>query len=119
MPTLECLDERSRAILAKLEDMDEHYKATHNEFREAMRENYNGLATRFESLKVDVDARLTKNEEDIKQIKTDKAYDEGRRSGLMLAGGVALSGFSAVCGAIGNVLWQWATSSRGPIGPLH
>lgn len=88
MPTLECLDERTKAILAKLEDMDERYGKVHGELWSYLHE----LRT------------------DIANIKEANARESGKQQGIIWAGGLALGVFSAVCGVVGNFIYTWFTT---------
>ena len=104
MPTLECLDERSRAILQKLEEMDDRYSATHAEFRSSM-----------QTVNKELTDRISKVEKDIAQMLLDDAHESGKKQGALWAGGIALAAFSAVFGAVGNVLYTWFIGPNGPL----
>ena len=97
MPTLECLDERSRAILARLDDMSEHFDANFKELRAAS------------------EARLRAVEEDVYKLKLQRASDEGKQAVAIWIGGVALTALAAIFGAVGNIIYTWVIGPHGPL----
>lgn len=97
MPTLECLDERSRAILARLDDMSEHFDAN------------------FKELRAESSTRLRAIEEDVYELKLRMASDDGKRAAAVWIGGVALTALAAIFGAVGNILYTWIIGPHGPL----
>lgn len=104
MPTLECLDERSRTIIKTLDDLSDKISIQHQEIRAYIEERDRSL-----------DAKLKEIIDDVQDLKLTRAKDEGKQSILILVGGVALTAISAIFGAIGNILYQWLTGPSGPI----
>jgi hypothetical protein len=104
MPTLECLDERSKTIIKTLDDLSDKISAQYADLR-----TY--VADRDEK----IDERLKSIEKDVQDLKLSRAEDNGKRSVLILIGGFALTAISAIFGAVGNILYQWLTGPNGPI----
>lgn len=96
MPTLECLDERSRLILDGQERMDKRFTSSFHELRLCIEEQ-NRLTTK----------RIDDLQEDIEEIKLKMAEDQGKKSMLMWVGGIALTAFASIFGAIGNAVYSW------------
>jgi predicted nuclease with TOPRIM domain len=101
MPTLECLDERTRRILDAVEDMKSDFTA------------------RFDSVDSAFSLRLSKLEADIRETKKDvieiklaSSKQEGQKGVVIFVGGIIL----ALLGAIGNMVLLWLL---GPNGLLH
>jgi hypothetical protein len=94
MPTLECLDERSKQILDRLKDMDDR------------------IAQRLDSFEEGVGKRLSKVEEDLASIKQERAREDGQKTVTLWVGGAVL----AMLGAIGNMLLVWILGPKGPLG---
>lgn len=107
MPTIECLDERSKAILSSINELKANFERHHAEFKEALEDMSKALEARIESHERDTDRRLNVVTQDILAIKLEHENERGRRSVLIWAGGIMLSGFSAVAGAIGNLAYTW------------
>ena len=104
MPTLECLDERSRAIIKTLDDLSETLTVQYKEIRFCIDERDKRI-----------DVKLRQIEADIQDLKLTRAEDKGKRSILIFIGGLALTAISAIFGAVGNILYQWLTGPSGPI----
>lgn len=94
MPTLECLDERSKQILSRIDDMD-------------LRIN-----RRFDSFEEGVGERLKALEADIAIIKQENAREDGKKTVSLWVGGMVL----AMLGAIGNMVLVWLLGPKGPLG---
>jgi hypothetical protein len=94
MPTLECLDERSKQILDRLKDMDDR------------------IAQRLASFEEGVGKRLSKVEEDLASIKQERAREDGQKTVTLWVGGAVL----AMLGAIGNMILVWILGPKGPLG---
>ena len=104
MPTLECLDERSRTIIKTLDDLSDKISIQHQEIRAYIEERDKSI-----------DAKLKEIIEDVQDLKLSRAEDRGKRSILIFIGGIALTAISAIFGAVGNILYQWLTGPSGPI----
>lgn len=104
MPTMECLEERTRIILKTLDDLGSKITLQHQEIR-----------LYIEARDKEFSAKLKEIEEDIEDLKLTRAEDHGKRSMLIFMGGIALAAISGIFGAIGNILYQWATSAHGLI----
>ncbi|MFA7308410.1 MAG: hypothetical protein WC026_17265 [Hyphomicrobium sp.] len=101
MPTLECLDERTKRILDALEEMKSDF------------------TVRFDSVDAAFSQRLTKLESEIKETKKDvieiklaSSKQEGQKGVFIFVGGLVL----AMLGAVGNMILLWLL---GPNGLLH
>ncbi len=105
MPTLECLDERSRSILEQLKQMTGHFDSSLNSVRES-------LDARDSSL----EQRLEKLEADILAIKLFHAQEDGKRSIILWVGGIAFMALSSMFGAVGNIIYTWMTKPGGILG---
>lgn len=103
MPTLECLDERTKIVKETLDDLSEK-----------LTEQYKDIRFCIDERDRRIDAKLKQIEEDIQDLKLSRAEDKGKRSILIAIGGLALTAISAIFGAVGNILYQWLTSA-GPI----
>lgn len=104
MPTLECLDERTRIVKETLDDLSNQ-----------LRNQYKDIRFCIEERDRRIDAQMEKIEKDIQDLKETRAEDRGKRSILIFIGGLALTAISAIFGAIGNILYQWLTGPSGPI----
>ena len=104
MPTLECLDERTKIVKETLDDLSKKLTEQYKDIRFCIDERDRRM-----------DAQLEKIEKDIQDLKESRAEDRGKRSVLILLGGLALTAISAIFGAIGNILYQWLTGPHGPI----
>ena len=104
MPTLECLDERSRTIIKTLDDLSDKISIQHQEIRAYIEERDKSI-----------DAKLKEIIGDVQDLKLSRAEDKGKRSILIFIGGIALTAISAIFGAVGNILYQWLTGPSGPI----
>ena len=104
MPTLECLDERTKIVKETLDDLSNKLTDQYKDIRLCINERDRRM-----------DAQLTQIEEDIKDLKLSRAEDRGKRSILVFIGGIALTAISAIFGAVGNILYQWLTGPSGPI----
>lgn len=104
MPTLECLDERTRIVKETLDNLSDK-----------LTEQYRDIRFCIEERDRKIDAKLKEIEEDIEDLKLSRAKDEGKRSILIVIGGFALTAISAIFGAIGNILYTWLTGPHGPI----
>ena len=96
MPTLECLDERSKAILDRLEQIDEKFSENFRDFRSTIEER-NKI----------IDRRIDAVEADMLALKIQRAEEGGKRSMLVWMGGIALTAFASIFGAIGNAVYSW------------
>lgn len=96
MPTLECLDERSKAILARLEQLDDSISKRFDTFQFAIEER-NKI----------IDQRLSEIEDDILQLKLQHAEEHGKKSMLIWLGGVTLTALASILGAVGNAVYSW------------
>lgn len=94
MPTLECLDERSKQTLSRLEDLDER------------------LMRRFDSFEEGIGKRISAIEADVAQIKQERAREDGQKTVTLWVGGAVL----AMLGAIGNMILVWILGPKGPLG---
>jgi hypothetical protein len=94
MPTLECLDERSKQTLDRLNDLSEQ------------------LMRRFDSFEAGVGKRLSALESDVAVIKQERAREDGQKTVTLWVGGAVL----AMLGAIGNMLLVWILGPKGPLG---
>ena len=104
MPTLECLDERTRIVKETLDDLSDK-----------LTEQYRDIRLCIDERDKRIDMKLKQIEEDIQDLKLTRAEDRGKRSILIVLGGLALTAISAIFGAVGNILYQWATGPHGPI----
>lgn len=94
MPTLECLDERTKLILDRISSMDAKVTKRFDEFDSAFNE------------------RLTRLEDDVDAIKLSSAREDGQKSVTLWVGGLVL----AMLGAIGNMILVWLLGPKGPLG---
>lgn len=94
MPTIECLDERTRQILDRIEDMDER------------------LTKRFDDTVKTTNTRIALLESSVEKIKIDTAEANGKRTVAVWVGGMAL----ALLGAVGNMILVWLVGPKGPLG---
>ena len=106
MPTLECLDERTKRILAAIEDMKHDFTA------------------RFDSVDSEFSLRLSHLESDIRETKKDiisikisSSKEEGQKGVVIFIGGIVLT----LLGAVGNMVIVWVLGPAGPLNkpPLH
>lgn len=104
MPTPECLDERSKAILKNLDELSDRITLQHQEIRAYIKEREQFIA-----------ASLRDIEEDVEDLKLSRAEDRGKKSIILFIGGLALTAISVIFGAIGNIIYQWLTGPHGPI----
>ena len=104
MPTLECLDERTKLVKETLDRLSETLTVQYKDIRLCIDERDRRM-----------DAQLEKIEKDIQDLKESRAEDRGKRSILIVLGGIALTAISAIFGAVGNILYQWLTGPHGPI----
>lgn len=96
MPTLECLDERTRAILTRLDQMDEKFSENFHSFRLAI-EDRNKI----------IDKRLDEVEDEILKLKLQHAEESGKKSVMIWLGTVALTAVASILGAVGNAVYNW------------
>jgi hypothetical protein len=96
MPTLECLDERSRLILERLNEIDERFVKGLGEVKFCVEERNRLLESRIESI-----------ENDIIQIKLQHAEENGKKSVFVWVGGIALTALASILGAVGNAVYSW------------
>jgi hypothetical protein len=94
VPNLEYLDERTKQILSRLDDMDLR------------------ITRRFDAFDETVGARLSELDKDVSEIKISAAREDGQKSVTLWVGGLVL----AIVGAIGNMLLVWILGPRGPLG---
>lgn len=94
MPDISCLDERTKAILERITEMDERLTGT--------------FGKQFDA----IDARLKELDLEVQKLKLQFAVEDGRKSVTMWVGGMVL----AMLGAVANMLLLWLL---GPNGPLH
>lgn len=104
MPTLECLDERSKNILDRLDSIEGQIKESHRQFLLALEHRDAQLTTDITEIRRDVDV-----------LKLQRVAEEGTRKGAVWAGGLALTAFAAIVGAVGNTIWAWAIGPHGPL----
>jgi hypothetical protein len=104
MPTLECLDERTKLVKETLDGLSS-----------TLTEQYRDIRFCIDERDKRIDAKLRQIEEDIQDLKLTRAEDKGKRSILILIGGLALTAISAIFGAVGNILYQWLTGPSGPM----
>jgi hypothetical protein len=94
MPNLECLDERTKQILSRIDDMDLRITRRFDTFEDGARE------------------RMVALEKEVSAIKISDARAEGQKTVTLWVGGLVL----AVIGAIGNMLLVWLLGPKGPLG---
>ena len=94
MPNLECLDERTKQILSRIDDMDLR------------------MSRRFDTFDETVGARLSALDKDVAEIKISAAREDGQKTVTLWVGGLVL----AIVGAIGNMLLVWILGPKGPLG---
>ena len=94
MPNLECLDERTKQILSRIDDMDLR------------------ITRRFDTFEEGAHERMAALEKEVASIKISDARAEGQKTVTLWVGGLVL----AVVGAIGNMLLVWVLGPKGPLG---
>ena len=94
MPNLECLDERTKQILSRIDDMDER------------------ITRQFDAFQEGAHARMVALEREIAAIKLSDARAEGQKTVTLWVGGLVL----AIVGGIGNMLIVWVLGPKGPLG---
>lgn len=102
MPTLECLEERSRRILDRLDDLDERWQENYRAIQEALEKGNQKLVSRIDAVEKDVEA-----------IKLKQAEADGKRSVALWLGSTIL----VVIGALANMLFVWFVGPHGPLTP--
>ena len=94
MPNFECLDERTKQILSRIDDMDLRITRRFDTFEDGARE------------------RMAALEKEVASIKISDAREEGQKTVTLWVGGLVL----AIIGAIGNMLLVWLLGPKGPLG---
>ena len=91
MPNLECLDERTKQILSRIDDMNLR------------------MTRRFDAFEEGVHERMTVLEKEVASIRISDARAEGQKTVTLWVGGLVL----AVIGAIGNMLPRLVAWTKG------
>ena len=92
MPTLECLDERSRLILERINEMDAKVSEAFRDFRFAIEERNKLIEKRIDVVEADIEA-----------IKIHQAEERGKKTVMIWF----MTAVASILGAVGNAVYNW------------
>lgn len=106
MPTLECLDERTKRILDAIEEMKADFTA-----------RFDTVDTIFSQRLAKLEAEVRETKKDVVEIKLTSSKQEGQKGVVIFVGGITL----AMLGAIGNMVLLWLLGPNGLLNkpPIH
>ena len=81
--------------------MDRRFSESFRDFRLAIEEQSRVINKRLDAV-----------EEDILELKLQHAEESGKKSMIMWLGGITLTAFASIFGAVGNAIYNWWIKSN-------